>query len=70
MKKSSEVEVKIGFSVADLAAALQQLSDEDREFFIENLLAATSPEYLKSIDEARRDYREGKTIPYEKLFRV
>jgi hypothetical protein len=70
MKKSSEVEVKIGFSVADLAAALQQLSDEDREFFIENLLAATSPEYLKSIDEARRDYREGKTIPYEKLFKV
>jgi hypothetical protein len=69
MKKSSEVEVKIGFSVADLAAALQQLSDEDREFFIENLLAATSPEYLESIDEARRDYREGKTIPYEKLFR-
>ena len=70
MKKSSEVEVKIGFSVADLATALQQLSDEDREFFIENLLAATSPEYLESIDQARRDYREGKTIPYEKLFRV
>jgi len=70
MKKSSEVEVKISFSVADLAAALQELSDEDREFFIENLLAATSPEYLKSIDEARRDYREGKTIPYEKLFKV
>ena len=70
MKKSSEIEVKIGFSVTDLATALQQLSDEDREFFIENLLAATSPEYLESIDEARRDYREGKTIPYEKLFRV
>ncbi len=69
MRKSSEVEVKIGFSVADLAAALQQLSDEDREFFIENLLAATSPEYLESIDEARRDYEEGKTIPYEKLFK-
>jgi hypothetical protein len=69
MKKSAEVEVKIGFSVADLAAALQQLSDEDREFFIENLLAATSPEYLESIDEARRDYREGKTIPYAKMFK-
>ena len=69
MKKSAEVEVKIGFSVADLAAALQQLSDEDREFFIENLLAATSPEYLESIDEARRDYREGKATPYEKVFK-
>ena len=70
MKRTPEVEVKIGFSVADLAAALQQLSDEDREFFIENLLAATSPEYLESIDEARKDYRDGKTIPYEKVFKT
>jgi len=69
MKKSSEVEIKIGFSVTDLAAALGELSDEDREFFIENLLAATSPEYLESIDEARRDYKEGRTISYEKLFK-
>jgi len=70
LKKSSEVEIKIGFSVADLVAALQQLSDEDREFFVENLLAATSPEYLESINEARRDYKEGKTIPYEKVFKA
>ena len=69
MKKSAKVEVKIGFSVKDLAAALQELSDEDREFFIENLLAATSPEYLESIDEARRNYREGRTISYEELFK-
>ena len=69
MNKSSEVEVKIGFSVADFIAALQQLSDEDREFFIENLLAATIPEYLESIDEGRRDYKEGKIIPYEKVFK-
>ena len=68
MKKSAEVEVKIGFSVRDLAIALRELSDEDREFFIENLLAATSPEYLKSIDEARRDYKEGRAISYEELF--
>ena len=69
MKKSSEVKVKIGFSVKDLATALRELSDEDRQFFIENLLAATSPEYLESINEARRDYREGRAIPYEELFK-
>ena len=69
MKKSSEVKVKIGFSVKDLATALRELSDEDSEFFIENLLAATSPEYLESINEARRDYREGRAIPYEELFK-
>jgi len=68
MKKSPEVEVKIGFSVRELITALQKLSDEDREFFIENLLAAISPEYLQSIDEARRDYKEGRTVPYEELF--
>ncbi len=68
MKKSPKVEVKIGFSVRELITALQKLSDEDREFFIENLLAAISPEYLESIDEARRDYKEGRTVPYEELF--
>jgi len=68
MKKPPEVEVKIGFSVRELITALQKLSDEDREFFIENLLAAISPEYLQSIDEARRDYKEGRTVPYEELF--
>jgi len=67
MKKSPGVEVKIGFSVRDLAIALRELSDEDREFFIENLLAATSPEYLESIDEARRDYKEGRTVSYGEL---
>ena len=62
MKKSSEGEVEIGFSVKDLATALQELSDENREFFIENLLAATSPEQLASIDEALRDFREGRAV--------
>jgi hypothetical protein len=70
MKKSSEIEVKIGFSVADLVAALRQLSDQDREFFIENLSAATSPEYLESIHEARTDYRECKTVPYERVLKL
>jgi len=65
MKKASEVKVKIGFSVTELATALRELSDEDREFFIENLLVATSPAYLESINEARRDYKEGRTVPYE-----
>ena len=68
MKNPSKVKVKVDFSVKDLAAALRELSDEDREFFIENLLAATSPEYLESIKEARRDYKGGRTVPYAELF--
>ncbi|MCL0076351.1 hypothetical protein M1O17_05795 [Dehalococcoidia bacterium] len=31
------------------------MDGENREFLVENLLAATSPEYLESIEEARRD---------------
>ena len=69
IKEPTEVEVKVGLSVKDLIAALQGLSDEDREFFIENLLAATSPEYLESISQARKDYKEGRTIHFEELFK-
>lgn len=64
-KKPTEVEIKVAISIKDVVTALQGLNDEDREFFIENLLAATSPEYLESISQARRDYQEGKTVPFE-----
>lgn len=70
IKEPTKVEVKVGLSVKDLIAALQGVSHEDREFFIENLLAATSPEYLESICQARKDCREGRTIPYEEAFKA
>ena len=69
MKKSSEVEVKIGFSVTELVAALRELSDEDREFFIENLLAARRALLLPNDIAPLPDYRQGKTVPYEELFK-
>ncbi|GEM_PF-1059059 len=69
IKELSEVEVKVVLSVKDLVTALQGLSDEDKESFIENLLAATSQEYLESIKEARKDYKEGRTVSYEELFK-
>ena len=69
IKEATEVEVRVDLSVKDLITALRGLDDEDREFFIGNLLAATSPEYLKSISQARKDYKEGKNIPFEKAFK-
>jgi len=66
-ERMAETEIKVGLSVKDLIVALKELSAEDREFFIENLLAATSPEYLRSIKEARRDYREGHTVSDDEL---
>ena len=41
---------------------------EEIEFLLENLLAALSPKYLASIEEARQDYREGRTMSHEEVF--
>jgi len=62
-KQIPKIEVKVGLSLGEIIAALKSLDEEDRELFIENLLAALNPEYLKSIEEARKDYREGRVIP-------
>jgi hypothetical protein len=61
-ERMAETEIKVGLSVKDLIVALKELSAEDREFFIENLLAATNPEYLESIREARQDYKARRIV--------
>ena len=69
-EEGMDLTLKIGISLEQLVAALRAADDEDREWFLENLLAATSPEYLKSIEEAREDYRLGRTVEAEELFRT
>ncbi len=66
--KEESPSVQVSVSLEDLAASLRAMSEEDREWFIENLLAGTSPEYLKSIQEAREDYRQGQVVPAADLF--
>jgi hypothetical protein len=41
---------------------------EQRKLFLEDLLASTSPEYLESIQEARKDYREGRVKTHKEAF--
>lgn len=36
--------------------------------FFEDLLAATSPEYVKSIQEARQDYKKGRFLTHQQVF--
>jgi len=67
-KQPPKVEFKINLSLSELIAALKSLDKEDREFFVENLLAALTPEYLKSIEEARQEYKEGKTVSHDEVF--
>ena len=46
----------------DLIAGAVKTAVED---VIEELVALSSPEYLRSIEEARRDYREGNVTPLD-----
>jgi hypothetical protein len=65
--KDDKLTLKVGVTFEELVAGLQAMGDEDREWFLENLLAATSPDYLESIREAREDYRLGRTVEAEEL---
>ncbi|MDO8635806.1 MAG: hypothetical protein Q7R34_06105 [Dehalococcoidia bacterium] len=64
----ANLKIKVKFSLKDIISAIEELRPEEKELFIENLLAATSPEYLKSIKEAREDYRAGRVSTHEELF--
>lgn len=41
---------------------------KERQLFLEDLLAATSPEYLQSVREARRDYKAGRVKSHGEVF--
>lgn len=49
--------------------AVKKLNKKERDEFIEELLAASSPEYLSSIREARAEYRSGRTKSHEEVFK-
>ncbi|MBI2919415.1 MAG: hypothetical protein HYY01_15690 [Chloroflexi bacterium] len=68
VRKPARPKLRLGIPVEELVAALKEMDDEDREWFLENLLAATSPDYLKSIREAREDYQQGRTVTAEDVF--
>lgn len=68
VEKISDIKIKVRSSLKEIISAVKELEPEEKEFFIENLLASTSPEYLESIKEAREDYRKGRVISHEELF--
>jgi hypothetical protein len=49
--------VKIQVKPEEIIEAVKGMEKRKRDAFLEDLLAATSPEYLKSIREARADYK-------------
>ena len=61
-------QVKVSITTNDIIDAVKKMKRGEREAFIEDLLALTSPEFLQSIKEARVDYKAGKTKSHEEIF--
>jgi len=52
----------------EIISAVKRMKRREREAFLEDLLAATSPGYLESIREARRQYKAGKVKSHAEVF--
>jgi len=61
-------ELKVPISADEIIEAVKRMKKKDREAFIEELLAITSPDYLQSIREAREEYKAGKTKSHNEIF--
>jgi len=62
------IEVKVPISSDDIIEAVKKMKKHERESFIEDLLAMTSPDYLQSIKEARAEYKAGTTKSHKEIF--
>ena len=69
VSKTEDIKITMGLSLSDLIMAIKALKPEDKELLIESILAATSPEYLESIKQARQEYTDGKTFSFDEVFK-
>ncbi len=53
----------------EIIEAIKRMKKAERDALLENLLASTAPEYLKSIREARADYKAGRVKTHAQVFR-
>jgi len=60
--------LKMEVNPQEIIDAVKKMKKQDREDFLENLLAATCPEYLTSIREARAEYKAGQTESHKDVF--
>jgi len=69
LNKKYHYELNVKLSFYDIVNALKQLNPKARQDFIEDLQAATSPSYIKSIKEARAEYDTGKVFAHKETFK-
>ena len=60
--------IKVDLKPEILIQAVMNMKKKQREAFLEDLLASTSPDYLKSIKEARDDYKAGRIKTHDEVF--
>ncbi len=60
--------VKINLAPAELIRAVKKMKKKERDVFLEDLLAATAPEYLEGIKEARSDYKAKRIKTHDEVF--
>lgn len=60
--------LKISISPKEMIDAVKGMKKKERDAFLEDLLAATSPEYLESIKESRVDYKAGRIKTHREVF--
>jgi hypothetical protein len=60
--------VRVDVRPEEIIDAVKRMKKGEREAFLEDLLAATPPEYLESIREARRDYRAKRVKTHAQVF--
>ena len=64
MQGTLKMEVKQG----EIIEAVKRMKKEEREAFLEDLLASTSPKYLASIREAREQYKARIVKTHKEVF--
>jgi hypothetical protein len=52
----------------EIIKAVKKMEKKKRDDLLEDLLAATSPEYLQSIKEARTDYKTQRVKRHKEVF--
>ena len=60
--------IKVEVKPEEIIETVKKMKKKERDSFLEDLLAATSPAYLESIRLARADYKGGRVKAHEEVF--
>ncbi len=55
-------------TVDELKALISDTVKDSMQDLVEDMLALSSEEYINSIEEARKDYKEGRVKSFEDIF--